>query len=81
MAASLNIPQSRIRIVGVYEGSVVIESHITEDSSASTETDKITEIENLSSSLQSLANQGALLGDWNVIDMSMTVNTYPGGVA
>ena len=80
MAASLNIPQSRIRIVGVYTGSIVIESHITEDPSASNESDSIQEIENLSSSLQTLANEGSLLGDWNVLDMSVTVNTYPGGV-
>lgn len=35
----------------------------------------------MSASLQSKANQGSLLGDWNVLDMAVTVNTYPGGVA
>lgn len=56
MAASLNIAQSRIRIVGVYAGSVVIESYIAEDPNSSDEGDSIQEIENLSTSLQSLAN-------------------------
>ena len=41
MAASLNIAQSRIRIVGVYSGSVVIESHISEDPNASDESESI----------------------------------------
>lgn len=34
MVAALGISQSRIRIVGVYEGSVVIESQITEDTTS-----------------------------------------------
>ncbi len=83
LAASLGISQSRIRIVGVYEGSVVIESQIAEDptAAATSEGDSIAEIENISQSIQDMANGGALLGDWNVLDMAITVNTYPGGVS
>ena len=80
MAAALNIPQSRIRVVGFYEGSVVIESQIEEENSLSTTDEKITELETLSNSLQSLNNQGTLLGNWNVLDMAITINTYPGDV-
>lgn len=80
MAAALNIPQSRIRIVGVYAGSVVVVSQIEADSAITDETAQINEIETVAATLQTQSNAGTLLGDWNVLDISIQVNSYPGGV-
>ena len=77
-ANALAIPQSRIRFVGVYEGSVVADVYIESNSNSSTPVQELIELNDY---LASLHASGALIfDDITVLDVSSQVITSDGTV-
>ena len=78
LANALSIPQSRIRFVGVYEGSVVVNWYIESDPSSN---DAVRELTELNDYLASQHASGALdFDDVPVLDVSGQVVTSDGVV-
>jgi len=82
LAASLGIATYRIRVVGISEGSVVINSEIVNDNEHSdTSTAAIDDIKRLAEVITTLHESNSLLEGYKVLDLSIEVRAHANGVA
>ena len=75
LAMQLNISKDRIKIVGVREGSVVLNVVIEQDNSLVDGSSQTTELTVVASSLQAQVNNGTLDLGATLLDFEMTLST------
>ena len=80
LAASLDINTSRIRILGVYKGSVVVDTQIATEETAGTKDQQISELTTVKDKVQTKVNDGSLDVGAPVLDFTMSVSLFPTGV-
>lgn len=79
LASALGINTSRIRILGVYEGSVVVDSAIEPMENVSKQ-EQIDELNTVKEDLQTKINDNSLDVGAKMLDFSISMNLFPGGV-
>lgn len=77
LARQLNISRDRIKIVGIWQGSVVLKVMIEPNPDVIGDDDQATELTNISVSLQNQVNEGTLDVGAPLLDFEIAVSTNP----